>query len=137
MIQVIKASQFPAQELETYFGHVWDQQTDQEALYEYGRYMLLNGEKKGFFAIVPAGEESGWLRALYMKGGLSPAFLMMVFEWVQQEAVQAGFQQIYVLTRDESTETLLEINGFQRTAHLPARIRKQFKGETVWVWKSS
>lgn len=134
LIQITPSKDYSMEELESFFGDVWDKQTDREKLYEYGRYMLVHGKKKAFFAILPAGDQSGWLRALYMKEGLTPAFLMMVFEWVQQEAVRAGFKHIYALSRDESTETLLETSGFQRIDQLPTRIDDQQTDCSGWVW---
>ncbi|MRG86213.1 hypothetical protein [Salinibacillus xinjiangensis] len=97
-----------------FFGEQWDKQSSKDELHKYGRFIEIKGEKKGFYAIVPVLNEKGWLRTLYFTEQLNAGLLMVLIDWIKEDAAQSGYQQLMVYSHNSSTDTLFQTWGFEK-----------------------
>lgn len=134
MLSVKKASEFSQDQVRAFFGSHWDHLPEQDQLYEYGRFVEMKSEQKGFFALFPIEKDMVWLRSLYLKEGVSPTFIMTLIETITVYAEREEMSSIIVFSHDLSTDTILKAHQFKLLPpnEVPNQLSKRMKQSGKW-----
>ncbi|MBB6453936.1 hypothetical protein HNQ94_002387 [Salirhabdus euzebyi] len=133
MLTVVQARDTNLATLESFFGEQWPNQKGKQDLFQYGRFIEWDNDKKGFFALVPCGNSEAQLRTLYFKEEMNPAMIMLAIDWVKKEAERERFKRIVVLSHNSSTDTLFKSWGFEKLddSYSPINVGKR-NDEAKW-----
>ena len=132
MFQLVPAINTDMATIASFFGSHWEKQLYKKDLYNFGQFIEINGEKLGFFAIIPCDDDEGWLRSLYLKESFSPSMIMLGIDWITRAAEHARFQKIYAFSHSSSTDILFETWGFQKLTEQPAKIVDTIEQKGNW-----
>ncbi|GAA0487470.1 hypothetical protein GCM10008986_11210 [Salinibacillus aidingensis] len=134
MLNIVPASKYDATTVETFFGDHWTSQTNRHELLTHGRFIEINGGRRGFYAIVPKEKGIGQLRTLYFTEQLQASLLLTLIDWIKDEAAENGYQQLMVFSHRLSTDTLFETWGFEKiTGKPPISVDKPSEEGEWWM----
>ncbi|MCP8617422.1 hypothetical protein [Salirhabdus salicampi] len=117
MVEIVPAKHDRLAKLESFFGQHWQKQDRKDELYQYGRYIKVKGTSCGFFALVPFGEKEGQLRTLYLTEAFNPGLIMVMIDWIKEDAQKNGYSRLWVESKDQNRETLFKTWGFEKQAN--------------------
>ncbi|SET23776.1 hypothetical protein SAMN05421676_103306 [Salinibacillus kushneri] len=134
MVNIVPVREYDSKTVEDFFGSHWENQTNKQELLTFGRFIEIHGERKGFYAIMPRENDIGQLRTLYFTEQLQASLLLMLIDWVKEDASQNGYEQLLVFSHRLSTDSLFQTWGFEKiTGHPPISVDKPSDEGEWWI----